>query len=234
MRFTNLRLKYKELISPQQIRWISILVIFAFLFDVLIYPLPTFAQNTTTDSNIDVDAGLSAADLNISMPAPDSGYSWNNVDPSATMRLKQNNDAPAGPERMSPAEYAAAVNGPTPDQKTNESADNAAQLPEIRFWQNSGMHVLTAYNSEIGQTDSDPCSTANGFDLCKHNTEDSLAANFLPFGTQVKIPELYGDRIFIVRDRMNSRFPDRLDVWFKDHGRAIHFGTQYATIFVLK
>ncbi|MEI7498471.1 MAG: hypothetical protein WCK11_04265 [Candidatus Falkowbacteria bacterium] len=99
---------------------------------------------------------------------------------------------------------------------------------------NHGYHSLTAYNSEAAQTDDDPCTTANGFNLCKHNQEDSIAANFLKFGTKVRIPELFGDREFVVRDRMNSRYPDRLDVWFKNRGDALKFGVRYAKIEVVK
>ena len=95
-------------------------------------------------------------------------------------------------------------------------------------------HTMTAYNSEVGQTDDDPCTTANGFNLCKHGIEDTIAANFLPMGTKVKIPELFGDRIFIVRDRMNQRHANRVDVWMKDHQSAMNFGVKVAKIQVIE
>jgi 3D (Asp-Asp-Asp) domain-containing protein len=95
-------------------------------------------------------------------------------------------------------------------------------------------HTMTAYNSEVGQTDDDPCTTANGFNLCKHGIEDTIAANFLPMGTKVKIPELFGDRIFIVRDRMNQKHPNRVDVWMKDHQSAMNFGVKVAKIQVIE
>ncbi len=95
-------------------------------------------------------------------------------------------------------------------------------------------HTITAYNSEVAQTDDDPCTTANGFNLCQHGEEDSIAANFLKFGTKVKIPELFGDRVFVVRDRMNSRYTSRVDVWMKDHSQAVTFGVKVATIQVLE
>jgi len=53
---------------------------------------------------------------------------------------------------------------------------------------------ITAYSSTVDQCDDTPCITANGFNLCAHNQEDVIAANFLPFGTKVRIPELFGDR----------------------------------------
>ena len=53
-------------------------------------------------------------------------------------------------------------------------------LPENNNWQavKTGYYTLTAYNSESGQCDNTPCITANGFDLCRHGQEDSVAANF--------------------------------------------------------
>ena len=98
----------------------------------------------------------------------------------------------------------------------------------------TSLHVMTAYNSEVGQTDDSPCITANGFNVCKHGIEDTVAANFLKFGTKVKIPDLYGDRIFIVRDRMNKKHPNRVDIWMKDRADAIQFGIKTTRIQVIE
>jgi 3D (Asp-Asp-Asp) domain-containing protein len=103
--------------------------------------------------------------------------------------------------------------------------------PKIK---STSTHVMTAYNSEVGQTDESPCITANGFNVCKHGQEDTIAANFLKFGTKVKIPELYGDRVFTVRDRMNAKHPNRVDIWMKDRSSAIKFGVKTAKIQVLE
>lgn len=79
--------------------------------------------------------------------------------------------------------------------------------------------VATAYSSDPWQTDSTPCIPAMNFDLCANyeanGLENTIAANFLPLGTQVKLPELYGDKVFVVRDRMNSRYngTNRIDIW---------------------
>ncbi|MDO8668008.1 MAG: hypothetical protein Q7K35_02815 [bacterium] len=94
--------------------------------------------------------------------------------------------------------------------------------------------TITAYNSEAGQTDNSPCITANNFNLCERGVEDTIAANFLPFGAKVKIPELFGDRVFVVRDRMNRRFSHRVDVWMIERPDAIKFGVKVAKIEVLK
>ena len=90
--------------------------------------------------------------------------------------------------------------------------------------------VLTAYNSDKAQCDDSPCITANGFNVCKHGIEDTVAANFLPMGTKIRIPALFGDRIFVVRDRMAKRHQNRVDIWMKNYSSAIKFGIKTATI----
>ncbi|MBT5808021.1 3D domain-containing protein [Candidatus Uhrbacteria bacterium] len=89
---------------------------------------------------------------------------------------------------------------------------------------------MTAYTSEVAQTDDTPCITASGLDVCERNIENVVAANFLPLGTRVKIPELFGDRVFYVEDRMNRRYDLKMDIWLKDYDEAIQFGLQYTTI----
>jgi len=91
---------------------------------------------------------------------------------------------------------------------------------------NTGHYRATAYNSEVAQTDSTPCITASGFDLCENNEENVAAANFLPLGTKIRIPEYYGDRIFTVEDRMATRFGNTVDIWFKDRQTALQFGVK--------
>ena len=87
----------------------------------------------------------------------------------------------------------------------------------------------TGYSSEIWQTDSTPFTTASN----THVRDGVIAANFLPFGTLVRIPELFGDKIFIVEDRMNSRYWFNVDVWFSNTQVARDFGRKNVTIEVL-
>ena len=98
----------------------------------------------------------------------------------------------------------------------------------------SAYYAMTAYNSEAAQTDASPCVTANGFNVCEYGVEDTVAANFLPFGTKLRIPNLFGDRVFVVRDRMNARYTDRLDVWMLEKQDAKKFGVKLAKIEVLE
>jgi len=90
--------------------------------------------------------------------------------------------------------------------------------------------TVTAYSSTVDQTDSTPCITANGFNVCEHNKENIIAANFLPFGARVRLPELYGDKVFTVQDRMNRRYSYRVDLWMKTREKAKKFGVKYTTV----
>lgn len=85
---------------------------------------------------------------------------------------------------------------------------------------------VTSYSSTADQTDSTPCITANGYNLCKHNKQNVIAANFLPFGTKVRFPDYDPDTIYTVQDRMNKRYYYRADIWMKTRQEAKVFGIQ--------
>jgi len=113
---------------------------------------------------------------------------------------------------------------------------NVEYSPKNKDWDvlNITARTITAYNSEVAQCDDTPCITANGFDVCEHGVEDTIAANFLKFGTKVRIPDLFGDRIFIVRDRMNKRYSNRVDVWMIEKTDAKKFGVRIAEIEIVE
>lgn len=90
--------------------------------------------------------------------------------------------------------------------------------------------VVTAYSSTVDQTDASPCITANGFNVCEHNKENIIAANFLPFGTRVRLPDISGEKIFTVQDRMHYRHSSRVDIWMKTRSKAKQFGVKRSTI----
>lgn len=91
--------------------------------------------------------------------------------------------------------------------------------------------VITAYSSTVSQTDSDPFITASG-----ESVRDGIVANnLLPFGTKIRIPEIYGEKIFIVKDRMHRRKGYyHLDIWFPDYWQAKSFGKTSASIEILE
>ncbi|MFA6427260.1 MAG: hypothetical protein WCW16_02325 [Candidatus Magasanikbacteria bacterium] len=101
------------------------------------------------------------------------------------------------------------------------------ESPRMVIWA-----VMTAYSSDVAQTDSTPCIPADSsFNLCVNYEElglqDTIAANFLPLGTKVKFPELYGDKVFTVRDRMNARYGyARGDIWMPSYPEAKQFGVK--------
>jgi 3D (Asp-Asp-Asp) domain-containing protein len=89
--------------------------------------------------------------------------------------------------------------------------------------------VVTSYNSEPGQTDSTPFITASG----SRTRDGVVAANFLPFGTIVRFPEVFGDKEFVVEDRMNKRYYYRADIWMENKQDSIDFGAKYLEIEIL-
>jgi 3D (Asp-Asp-Asp) domain-containing protein len=80
--------------------------------------------------------------------------------------------------------------------------------------------TVTAYSSTSDQTDEDPFTTASN----RRVRWGYVAANFLPFGTNIMIPELFGDEVFEVQDRMNRRYSERVDIWFPSRSHAAVFG----------
>jgi 3D (Asp-Asp-Asp) domain-containing protein len=95
--------------------------------------------------------------------------------------------------------------------------------------------TATAYSSSPEQTDDTPCITATGYDVCEnyalYGSANTIASNFLPLHAIVKIPELYGDELFVVRDRMNPRFgKNNIDIWMPTYSEARRFGSQQVTI----
>ncbi|MDP2641504.1 MAG: hypothetical protein Q8P39_03165 [Candidatus Yanofskybacteria bacterium] len=89
---------------------------------------------------------------------------------------------------------------------------------------------VTAYNSLPEQTNGDPFITASG-ERTRHGI---VAANFLPLGTKIRLPAIYGERVFIVTDRMHPRMQGYVDIWFEDYSEAIQFGKQRTYIEVLR
>jgi 3D (Asp-Asp-Asp) domain-containing protein len=126
-------------------------------------------------------------------------------------------------------DYAQTVN-PTASTTAKTAASTVAMaaqprltvLQEIEVW-------VTAYASVPQETDDTPFITASN----KQVADGFIAANFLPFGTKVKIPSLFGDKIFTVEDRMDRRMVDYVDIWMPTVSEAKDFGIHKAKIVVL-
>ncbi len=89
---------------------------------------------------------------------------------------------------------------------------------------------VTAYSSTPDQTDSTPFITAAN----THVRDGVVAANFVYFGTKMRFPTLYGDKVFIVEDRMNSRYPYRVDIWMNSREEANQFGVKIVPIEIIR
>ena len=88
---------------------------------------------------------------------------------------------------------------------------------------------ITAYSSTPEETDDTPFTTASGSAV----REGIVATNLFPFGTHITIPDLFGDRIFVVEDRMHRRKKNFLDIWMPSKDYALEFGIQCANISVV-
>src|SRR3989338_11521715 len=106
-----------------------------------------------------------------------------------------------------------AIIGPVAEETIGVYYDQEETLPEIgaKKPRKTLKIVVTAYNSEPGQTDSTPFITASG----TQTRDGVVAANFLPIGAIVRFPDIYGDKEFIVEDRMNARYYYRADIWME-------------------
>lgn len=89
--------------------------------------------------------------------------------------------------------------------------------------------LVTAYNSLLEQTDATPYVTAKG----TFTRDGVVAANFLPFGTSIRLPDHFGAKEFTVEDRMNQRFRNRIDIWVPTKAQARAWGARWVTVEVL-
>jgi len=85
--------------------------------------------------------------------------------------------------------------------------------------------TVTAYSSTPDQTDDAPFISASG----QHVRKGICASNEFPFGTKIKV----GDYVCEIQDRMNRRYPDRIDIWFPSRKEALEFGIATLTIKIL-
>lgn len=122
---------------------------------------------------------------------------------------------------------------PSPDSEAY--ANPNAQLPSVEpaNWevQKSYLSQVTVYNSVPEQTQGDPFVTASG----ERVRDGIVAANCLPFGTKLRMPDMYGDKIFVVKDRLAA---DKscyiLDIWQEWTPDAKSFGAPTTKIEIIE
>lgn len=105
----------------------------------------------------------------------------------------------------------------------------AGLLPAVPAIQASMPMKITAYSSSVDETDSTPFITASGM----HVRDGIVATNMLPFGTKVELPALFGDKVFVVEDRMAKRMVNVLDIWMPSKGAALRFGVNHTDVVIL-
>ncbi len=105
-------------------------------------------------------------------------------------------------------------------------APEPVEPPEIARVTEQFQGIVSAYSSEVEQTDSTPYTTASG----QRVRQGIIANNCLDFGTHVEI----GGERYEVQDRMNSRYDcSYYDIWFPTRDDAIRYGRQIKNITIL-
>lgn len=117
----------------------------------------------------------------------------------------------------------AAMQNQTKDFGTLPTNDDREGV-SVRYMQ------VSAYTSRVEECDSTPFITASQ----THVRDGVVATNQLPFGTRIKMPELFGDKVFIVEDRMNTRYKNNMDIWMDDLSVARKFGRKTVKIEIYK
>jgi 3D (Asp-Asp-Asp) domain-containing protein len=91
--------------------------------------------------------------------------------------------------------------------------------------------IATAYSSTPWETDEDPFITASGTQV----RDGIIANNYLPMGTKIRIPQLFGDKVFVVEDRMHwTKSNYHIDIWFPSYQEALNFGAKNTYIEILE
>lgn len=112
----------------------------------------------------------------------------------------------------------------------NQEENESISLPLAAVKQPKAMKqvIATAYISVPEQTDDTPFITASGATV----RDGIIATNCLPFGTRVRFKEYNPDKIYVVQDRMHSRFKcNRIDFWLDaPNSEAKQFGVKYLTM----
>ncbi len=112
--------------------------------------------------------------------------------------------------------------------------DGMSRLPEIPekpqpVAKKTMIIAVSAYSSTVDQCGADPFTTASGTKV----HDGTLAANFLPIGTRVRLPDHFGNKIFVVEDRMATRFSNRADIWMPSRTEAKQWGIKHVRIEIL-
>lgn len=91
--------------------------------------------------------------------------------------------------------------------------------------------MVTAYSSSPKETDQTPFVTASGTAV----REGVVANNLLAFGTKIRLPEIFGDKVFVIEDRMSQKKGNyHFDIWFSSTFDALNFGAKLTPVEVVQ
>lgn len=104
----------------------------------------------------------------------------------------------------------------------------------------SNIRTITAYSLDPAQTDDSPCIGAWGDNLCEIQADKEFryyvcASNEFERGTKLRIRENFiVSWDCIVLDRMNERYPTRIDILMDSQAQALNFGIKESKVKVLQ
>ncbi len=102
---------------------------------------------------------------------------------------------------------------------------NAQKVQVVRV-EGVSISAFTASKKECGKSDG---ITASGVKV----HDGVIACNFLPFGTKVRIPSMYGDKVFTVYCRLKKGYVNHVDIYTKLVSTALRIGRRTCDIEVI-
>ena len=100
-----------------------------------------------------------------------------------------------------------------------------------RVWSNITAYAPLDANAREGMCFSgNPALTASG----TYPRDGIVATNFLPFGTKIRVPALFGSKVFVVEDRMSPKNNNTVDIFLSSQQEAINFGRRGAYVEIIE
>jgi len=92
--------------------------------------------------------------------------------------------------------------------------------------------TVTAYSSSVDECGADPFTMASGDRVF----DGAIAHQYLPFNTKVRFPEVFGEKIFVVKDRLGPQFTSyyHVDMWVHSKVEAKAWGARVVKMEILK
>jgi len=125
--------------------------------------------------------------------------------------------------------YPAALNVSKADIEAATATPQPAVVQPVPVALETHRVWVTAYSSSPDETDDTPFITALGTQV----RDGIVATNLLPFGTKLKIPALFGEKVFVVEDRMHRRKKNIIDIWMPSKAEALRFGASYTDVVIV-